>query len=196
MKYLKEHNQFIKEFYFNPEEDYTPSLKLKNISHNNELKSDIENLLQIHVGKRPFFNALDDLIKYDDRYLLALVNGLENSNIISTGSFGDQLYEEYEDGEFDCASIGIFNGKICTERAGIHCVYPGDVGLENKEFVFIDDSLYSGRTVNVIEDYLKTIGSSIKEIRVAYDGSKKRDTRIKSLYRYYDEHPEKLRKDK
>jgi hypothetical protein len=181
MKYLKEHKSFL-------ENKFIPKEPGDNI-----FKNEIEDLLLKHIGKRPFFNALDDLIKYDDKYILELVKGCENKHIISTGTFGDLLYDEYEDGEFDCASIVIFNGKICTDKSGIHCLYPFDVDLNNKEFVFIDDSMHSGRTMTTIEDYIKTLGSSITEISVAYDGQQTKDPRTRAIYRYFDEHPEKIK---
>jgi len=164
--------------------------------NNYKFKSDIEELLTTHIRGRKFFNTLDDLIKYNSDFLLELVKGYENDYIASSGKFGDMLYELYESGKFKAKGLVIFNGKICTKKKGVTCWYPYDINLDNKEFIFIDDSIHSGRTIDKIESYLKREhNSNIKEISVAYDGKKIKDDRVKSIYRFYDEYPEKINID-
>jgi hypothetical protein len=168
-------------------------MKLKYIKEYKDFKVEVQDLLQTYVKGRRFFDALDDVIKNSDEYILKLVEGCEDKNIVSTGGFGDLLYESYQRGDFKCKDIAIFNGKICTENKGIYCVYPEGVDLDNKEYVFIDDSLHSGGTLDKIEEYLNDRGSYITDVRVAYDGSLYKDDRVKSLYRYFEEHPEKIK---
>ena len=82
----------------------------------------------------------------------------------------------------------IFNGKILTRNKGINSYYPHDFEIENKEYVFVDDSFFSGKTMSTIEEYLEDHNSSIKLSKIAYDGSVKKNPKIRSLYRYYDHH--------
>lgn len=49
----------------------------------------------------------------------------------------------------------IFNGKILTRNKGINSYYPHDFEIENKEYVFVDDSFFSGKTMSTIEEYLE-----------------------------------------
>ena len=154
-----------------------------------EYRRVIKRLLRKYVGGKPFFDALDDYIKNHDDMMLALVQGLEDEHIVTSGSFGDNLFELYEEGKFNPKSLTVFNGKICTRGKGVTCWYPADADLDNKEFVFVDDSTFSGRTIRVIDNYLrKHHNSKIKEISVAYDGSKQKDPKVNSIYRYYDYH--------
>jgi hypothetical protein len=155
----------------------------------NEYRRVIKQLLKKYVGGRPFFDALDEYIKTHDEMMVSLVKGLENEYILSSGTFGDNLYELYEKGLFKCKGIAIMNGKICTKKKGVTCWYPSDIDIENKEFYFVDDSTFSGRTIRVIDQYLKKHhNSKIKGVSVAYDGSKTKDSKVHSLYRYYDYH--------
>ena len=155
----------------------------------NEYTRVIKQLLKKYVGGRPFFDALDEYIKTHDDMMVALIKGFENEHIVTSGTFGDNLYELYEQGKFKCKSITVFNGKICTKKKGVTCWYPAMVDLEDKEFIFVDDSTFSGRTIKVIDEYLKKHHNSrIKGVSVAYDGSKQKDPKVKSLYRYYDFH--------
>lgn len=60
--------------------------------------------------------------------------------------------------------------------------------LKCNEFIFIDDSYYSGKTMKGIEKALQNINPSAKitETFVVYDGSKVKNDNIISLFRYYD----------
>lgn len=58
--------------------------------------------------------------------------------------------------------------------------------IKNKEFVFIDDSYYSGTTELTIKEFLENFNSTIKKKFVIYDGNDKPSIDRESLYRYYD----------
>lgn len=159
-----------------------------NYGSSNESKIDniVKNLLDEYNGGKPFFNALDLEIKKNPDMILELVKDLSNDWIASSGGFGDLVYEMYEKGEIKCKGIVIFNGKMCTKNKGVSCWYPHDVDLDNKEFTYIDDSLFSGKTYQNIDNYLKQEHSSkISKISVVYDGSKELNPIVKSLFRYY-----------
>lgn len=152
-----------------------------------KLEQIIQDLLKKHVGGRPFFNALDDSIKdlANEDILLEVVKGLDNDWVATSGGFGDKIYKLWEEGKFNCKGIVVFNGKMCTKGKGVTCWYP-NVEVDDKNFVYVDDSLFSGGTVRKINDYLQEYhNSSIKSVSVVYDGSKVKNKMVKSLYRYY-----------
>lgn len=58
--------------------------------------------------------------------------------------------------------------------------------FNDKSFVYVDDSMFSGGTVRKIDDYLKEYhNSKLKSVSVVYDGSKEKNKLVKSLFRYY-----------
>lgn len=60
--------------------------------------------------------------------------------------------------------------------------------IYNKELIFIDDSFYSGKTLNKVDEYVTKNRGLIKTAYVFYDGSLEKYDHVKSLYRYYDYH--------
>ena len=150
----------------------------------------VKELIQQYGGGKEFFDALDDRIKTvnNEDLTLSLVRGCEDKWLVSTGGFGDKLHKLYEEGKIKCRGVLVFNGKIMTKDKGVTYYYPSDFDIEDREFVFVDDSLFSGKTFRVIEDFLKKHNSTIEYISVIYDGSKEKSPKIHSLYRYYDKH--------
>lgn len=172
MKYLE-----IFEKFYNPPQEIKD--KLENI---------VQDLLIKYKGGRLFFDALDDSIKSitNQDMILSLVKGNSNEWIISSGEFGDMIYNLWESGKFKCKGIVIFNGKMNAKKTDVRNWYPSNFDLDNKEFIYIDDSLFSGNTSKKIDNYLKENHSSkIKSISVIYDGSKEKNKMIKSFFRYY-----------
>jgi len=76
----------------------------------------------------------------------------------------------------------IFNGKINTYGLDVLSYYPYDFNLNNKEFIFVDDSLFSGNTYNKIDNYLMKHNSKIKSASVIYDGSRQKKRKSKFLF--------------
>jgi len=153
-----------------------------------KLNKIVKDLLGKHVGGRPFFDALDDAIKdvVNEDIIIEIMGGMENQWIATSGGFGDRLYDMWESGKIKCRGMVVFNGKMCTNKIGVTCWYPEDFDLNNKSFVFVDDSLFSGGTVKKIDDFLiSNHNSSIENVSVVYDGSPNRNPLVKSLFRYY-----------
>lgn len=138
-----------------------------------------------HRKGRPFFNALDDAIK-DDKFVLELVKGYENDWIASSGGFGDTLFRLYNEKRFKCKGLVIFNGKMLTDGLGVNYWYPETFDLNDKEFVYLDDSYFSGGTATKITNFLKLRNSNVYEIAVIYDGSEIKLDNVHSFYRYWD----------
>ena len=153
-----------------------------------KLNKIVKDLLKKYVGGRPFFNALDAAIKnvVNEDIIIEVMRGLDNEWIATSGGFGDRLYNLWKSGKVRCRGMVVFNGKMCTKDKGVTCWYPADIDVDNKEFVFVDDSLFSGGTVKKVDDYLTEFhGSKIKNVSVVYDGSPNKNSLIKSLFRYY-----------
>lgn len=57
-----------------------------------------------------------------------------------------------------------------------------------REWAFLDDSLYRGRTMDWVRNLVLMTGSAWAGAVVAYDGSRGRMPGVHSLYRYFDHH--------
>ncbi len=140
-----------------------------------------------HHGGLKFFDELDDYIKdsRNEDITLELVRGTSKEWIVTSGEFGDKLYKMWKDGKFRCRGVVVFNGKITTKGESVKSWYPEDFDINNKNFVFIDDSYFSGTTKSKIGEYLEKLNSGIKKVLVIYDGSKVKTDMVKSFYRYH-----------
>jgi len=147
----------------------------------------VKRLEKKHGGGRQFFDALDDNIKSitNEDMTLALVKGTKNEWVASSGEFGDKLYKLWKEGKFECKGLVIFNGKMLTNKTGVNSWYPEDFDLDDKKFIYIDDSYFSGSTVSKIDNFLKTKDSKVKRVFVIYDGSKVKKKGVNSFFRYY-----------
>ena len=58
--------------------------------------------------------------------------------------------------------------------------------INNRDFIFVDDSFYSGTTVFSIDVFLKSLGSNIIKTYVVYDGNDTKSSNRIALYNYYD----------
>lgn len=171
MKYLELFEKF-----------YQPPQSIKD-----RLSMIVKNLIEKYGGGRPFFHALDDSIKdiTNSDMMSALVKGNANEWIVTSGEFGDKIYKMWVDKKFKCKGVLVFNGKMQTDKIGVTGWYPTDFDFSDKEFVYIDDSLFSGSTYKKIDNFLNTKNSRIKSVHVIYDGSKEKNKMIKSFFRYY-----------
>jgi hypoxanthine-guanine phosphoribosyltransferase len=52
----------------------------------------------------------------------------------------------------------------------------------------LDDSYYSGRTVNVVRKAIEEQQGNLVKTYVIYDGKKNKDKDIEYFYRYFDNH--------
>lgn len=161
---------------------YNPPIEIKN-----RLDKIVDDLLIKYEGGRPFFDALDREIKniINNDMILALVKGNINEYIATSGEFGDILYKMWKEGKFKCKDMVVFGGKMRTNRTDVNDWYPSDFNFNDKNFIYIDDSLFSGSTYQKINNFLKPYNSTIKSISVIYDGSKEKNKMIKSFFRYY-----------
>ncbi len=152
------------------------------------MRSIVDELTIKYRKGRPFFDALDDIIKNDSNrdIILELVKNCENEWVASSGEFGKIIYDLYLDGIFKCKGVVIFNGKMLTNKIDVESWIPSDFDMDNKQFIYVDDSYFSGSTVKKIERFLDKHNSSIKLVNVMYDGSEEKLDFINSFYRYWD----------
>lgn len=140
-----------------------------------------------------FFKALDLMIKGDrsilEDFLHFFMNDagrtleLTNTGLIVSGGFGNTIMTMYGDRLTETfKEVIVTNGGI---RLGNEAAIFKDK-LLCKNWIFIDDSYYSGRTRAGISVALRTIrpDASICETYVIYDGSMGRADKVKSMYRY------------
>lgn len=150
-------------------------------------------ILKQHKEGEEFFNALDFIIKGDTSilgdFLSFFMNdagkrlNLEETGLIVSGGFGNAIMTMYGDRlTKNFGEVIVTNGGI---RLGNEAAIFKD-RLFCKNWIFIDDSYYLGRTKAGISVALRKIrpDASIFETYVIYDGSMGRVDKVKSMYRY------------
>lgn len=159
------------------------------------MKPIVNECLEKYKGGEGYFNELDGMIKNNETLMvLFLMYAVQVScvtNVILSGEIGLKYLKLHLENKIpDYINLMIVNGGLrkgnkITGGIMSNCeIIPES--LYNKQIIFIDDSFYSGKTANKIEDFLRSRGSSIFTTYVFYDGSKEKYGSVKSLYRYYD----------
>lgn len=142
------------------------------------------------TGGESYFNKLDQYIKNDielvTSYIDFIVNQTKCKNIIMSGELAEKVigYKQKHKMAFaNGVSLYKVQGGL---RHGVEISYPEEFSFifANKEFVFLDDSYYSGNTYKAVKNFINKVGGKVIAAYVFYDGS--RDGIINSLYRYYD----------
>ena len=151
-------------------------------------------------GGPEFFDNLDNEIKKTPEFTLEILDQIYKKygyefNLVSSGGYGKYLLDMLKSKKIKCnGSILILSGSLTSHKGflnkitpdkKIYIVYSQGVS-DNKKFIFVDDSYYSGSTLSTIAKYLKTINSDIIDKYVIYDGSDKKIDKLNSLYKYYD----------
>lgn len=128
----------------------------------------IKDLLKEHPeGGEKFFDALDLLIRGDSDILSMFLDFVMNNlsenityGVVLSGKFGCVLYNNYGH-----ILSKYFDGGIILTNGGIRKGEPAYLGvteLSCTNYVFLDDSYYSGKTKSGIEEALKNIDSKAK----------------------------------
>lgn len=151
----------------------------------------INKLLDEHKGGEIFFDNLDYVIRKEDFIIRDLFNMIPKNKqqyIVCSGKFGKYLYENINKLSTHNKSLIVLEGGLRLNKK-VELDHIKDMIREN-EYIFIDDSYYSGKTRRVIEEGIKNAGGKLTSIYVVYDGSPLRLKEVKSLYRYYDNEQE------
>jgi hypoxanthine-guanine phosphoribosyltransferase len=167
----------------------------------------VDDLLNEFPSGESFFNNFDEIIRLPKN--IDIVKNLfdqiykENNtfNIVVSGKFGDWISYLVKKGELKIpGNFLMVSGSLRGRKTfQMNTKIGKDVEVlwfkkdyNNQDFIFIDDSYYSGSTKKAIERFLKKHNSRIIKTYVIYDGNEKRDENIKSSYRYYDHKKEKI----
>lgn len=159
------------------------------------MKPMVNECLDKYKGGEGYFNELDGMIKNNETlmvlFLLYAVNDSGVRNVILSGEIGlKYLKLQLENKIPNFINLMIVNGGLRKDKEITGGIMSGceviPESLTDKLIIFIDDSFYSGKTKNKIEDFLRSRGSSIFITYVFYDGSKEKYGSVESLYRYYD----------
>ena len=159
----------------------------------NRLNEKIAEILRQHPEGEPFFDALDAMIRGDQNILEAFMNFVYNKldnrqyGVILSGNFGNAIFSAYGLRLYeDFSDVILVNGGI---RKGETPIIFKDK-LETTNYVFLDDSFYSGTTRNAIASVLGSLNGRIVKTFVIYDGAKVRQRDVLSMFRYFDKYPE------
>lgn len=136
----------------------------------------VEDMVREHGGGTRFFDSLDKKLRTNaiTCALTVVANAMfgQKKTVVS-GRFG----AEYGNQFFPCLVLP-------SLRRGDFTAFP-QVEAEG-EYVFLDDSFYSGRTYDTARIIVSRGGGKIIGAVVAYDGSPKPWRSVYSLYRWRD----------
>lgn len=158
------------------------------------LNEKIVEILKQHPEGEPFFDALDAMIRGDQDILDSFMHFVNNKvypdnkryGIILSGNFGNAIFSAFG---LDLYQI---YGDVILVTGGIR---KGEVPvifkdtLPVKDYIFLDDSFYSGTTMKAIASKLGALSGRIVKTFVIYDGSKTKRNDVFSMYRYFDKYP-------
>ncbi len=162
----------------------------------------VKDISKTTPGGNIFFDKLDSEIK-KSKNLDIIVKLFEkiyqdfgiNYNLVVSGGFGDLIMFLLKRGDIKCeGSILQVSGGLTSHFTDMdkikkvkEVVIQKQIGnINNKEFIFVDDSFYSGTTGFSIDLFLKKIGSRILKTYVVYDGNDTKSPDRIALYNYYD----------
>ena len=172
-----------------------------------KLNSIVDSALKTHQKGDKFFVKIDDALKRP-----------ENQDIIH--KLFEQVYSEFGY-EYNLVLSGSFSNYILYLIRHDHIIckgnilqvsghltsHQGEIGkitknkevevasqrsdFSNQDFIFVDDSYFSGTTEMAINEFLKKFNSKVIKTYVIYDGnfhSKGEVSHIVSLYNYFEHH--------
>jgi len=150
-----------------------------------EIKRVVDSIMRVTPGGEAFFDALDEYIRTcaTKHVFNELLLPCADKLLVMSGKFGRGLAERIDRGEYDFKYI-LFNGGI---RSGAEPEIARSTelhGLHNA--VFVDDTIYGGRTYTVIKGHLSKMDIEVGGARVVYDGSPVQRNFVTSVFRFYD----------
>ena len=159
----------------------------------NRLNEKIAEILRQHPEGEPFFDALDAMIRGDQNILEAFMNFVYSKveskryGIILSGNFGNAVFSAYGlDLYQNFSDVILVSGGL--RKGEVPVIFKENLGAT--DYIFLDDSFYSGTTRNSIASVLGSLNGRIVKTFVIYDGAKVRQKDVLSMFRYFDEYPE------
>lgn len=151
----------------------------------NKFYEKVNKLLEEYIGGQIFFTELDKAVKFDKDVLNHLITYARqetfhcNAVVIASGEIGLAMHNFGIDVDI------LVPGGLRHDPSKIN-LQPFTSMIRGRNIIFIDDSYFSGRTMTVIKEEVERYGGNFLCTFVAYDGSKYKDDKVQSLYRYYD----------
>ena len=150
---------------------------MKSIIINNQ----IEGVLDKYKEGQDFFTNLDFSFRNKKSISIMLEAIPKKYKIITSGSFGKTITKLYPEKVSilmpgNLRHMSSYSLEALRER------------IKNQDYIFLDDSYYSGRTVNVVRHALESQRGNLVKTYVMYDGKKTKDKDIEYFYRYFEHH--------
>lgn len=162
----------------------------------------VKDISKTTPGGNLFFDKLDSEIK-KPKNIDIIVKLFEkiyrdfglHYNLVVSGGFGDLIMFLLRRGDIKCeGSILQVSGGLTSHFTDMdkikkvkEVIIQKKIGdINNKDFIFVDDSFYSGTTGFSIDQFLKRLGSKILKTYVVYDGNDTKSANRIALYNYYD----------
>lgn len=146
----------------------------------------VQRCLENHIGGEAYFTELDAAIKTDEdlmrTFLHQIVIETKTQNFVMSGEIGKCYASLFSPNDIN---LFLLPGGL---RHNNDIPYNIGRAFDGMDFVFVDDSYYSGKTLNAVKEYMKTTGANVIASYVFYDGSKHNKDGVRSIYRYYDYH--------
>lgn len=153
----------------------------------------VEAVSAVHQGGSVYFNRLDSLIGRDPTVMASMQELVEEKfgshvSIVVSGGFGMEYRDWARANRMAQPNYWLPGGLrrrgeptwSMANEARAHLIgWPFDV-------VFIDDSMYLGRTIDWVHSLVLMAGRRFVGSVVAYDGSRTKRRDVHSLYRYWD----------
>ena len=153
----------------------------------------VEKCLDIYGGGESYFTEIDAMIKANpvlmSEYIQYVTEKENIYNVILSGEIGLKYFAMQLKHQIP-SDINLFllpgGLRLDTSKLnGINNNYKKIWKITSSQYMFLDDSYYSGKTLNAVSEYVGRFGGIIQNSYVFYDGSPER-TDVQSLYRYYD----------
>jgi len=193
----------VEDDFFSDKEE--PNLNKENIALFIDFIESIYKDKEIAIFMFPFLEKIDEFIIEPEninmiRDMFTIMESQlysSNFDIITSGSFGLWVYDLVERGiiDFD-GNIVVVTGKIRKvkedENNPIEIIKMRHKGISYKQFVFLDDSYFSGGTRDKINEFIKKYNSIIYRTFVFYTHNRENTEDIYSTYCYSDNHAEEV----
>jgi hypothetical protein len=150
----------------------------------------------------PFLERVDDFISSPNnmdmiRKMFDIIQKQEGTvNIISSGGFGLWIYQLVDEGEIEFdGNIVVVSGqirKVKEDQDNRVEIIRKRYEMIDEDFIFLDDSYFSGGTRDKINDFLKKYDSRIYRTFVFYTHNPENPKRVYSVYCYSENHIEEV----
>lgn len=155
----------------------------------NIMKEYVADCSKIYMGGEKYFNEIDAKIKENKDLLLSYIRtAVEETgctNVILSGGMFDAVRNIGSHNKVDWTLYKV-SGGLRNYKYIFKCPAEFAFMYQDKEFIFVDDSFYSGKTLNQVKTFIESARGKVVATYVFYDGSKEKRKDVHSLYRYYD----------